>query len=126
MRDRHLAAHAIDHKRLRVFDRARAGGRVTRVPDRTGAFQFFQLSLTKNLRDQAHVFVHKERRPWAVARDNTGAFLAAMLQSEKPVVSQDGRVRMAEHTEKPTLMPRVSFGLGWLDHVDLVWRGHTK
>src|SRR5207253_8151873 len=99
-------------------DRARAGGRVARVPNCPGAFQFFQLSLTKHLRDQAHVFVHQERRPRAVARDNAGAFLAAMLQGEKPVVSQDSRVRMAEHTEKPTLMPRVSLGLGWLGEVD--------
>jgi len=41
---------------------------------------------------------------------------------------------MAEHTEKPALMPRVSLGLGWLGEVDarsrkffgVVWRGHTK
>ena len=37
VRDRHLAADAIDHERLRIFDRARAGGGITGVPDRAGA-----------------------------------------------------------------------------------------
>src|SRR5437764_1614351 len=104
VRDRQLAAYAIDHKGLRVFDRARAGGRVARVSECTRAFQFFQLSLTKDLRDQAHVLVQNERRAWPVTRDNAGALLAAMLQGEKPVVSQDGRVWMAEHADEPALM----------------------
>jgi len=126
VRDRHLPAHAIDHKGLRVFDRARAGGRVARVPECTRAFQFFQLSLTKDLRDQAHVLVQNERRAWTITRDDAGAFLAAMLQSEKPVISQDGRVRMAENTEKPALMLWVGVGFARFDGVGAVWRDHTK
>ena len=34
VRNRHLAADAIDHERLRIFDRAGAGRRITRVTDR--------------------------------------------------------------------------------------------
>ena len=34
VRDRDLAAETIDHERLRIFQRARAGGGITRVPDR--------------------------------------------------------------------------------------------
>ena len=43
VRDRDLAAHAIDHERLRVLQRARAGGGITGVPDRARPFQSFQL-----------------------------------------------------------------------------------
>ena len=58
VRDRHLAAHAIDHERLRVFNRARAGRGITSVPDRAVAFQLFQFALTEHLRHQPHVFVN--------------------------------------------------------------------
>ena len=37
VRDRDLAAEAIDHERLRVFQRARAGRRIAGVPDRARA-----------------------------------------------------------------------------------------
>jgi hypothetical protein len=49
-----------------------------------------------------------------------------MLQSEKPIVSQAGRVRMPENTEKPALMLWVSVGFARLDDVGAVWRDHTK
>ena len=34
VRDRHLAAQTIDHEWLRIFERARSGGGIARVPDR--------------------------------------------------------------------------------------------
>src|SRR5207249_1443929 len=83
-----------DHKGLRVFDRARAGGRVARVSECTRAFQFFQLNLTKDLRAQAHVLVQNGRRAWTVPRDNAGARLGAMLQGGQPVVGKGGPVRV--------------------------------
>ena len=104
VRDRHLPAHAIDHEGLRILGRAGAGRGIAGMPDRPGPFQFFEIVRAKNLGDQAHVLVQNERRTWTVTRDNAGALLAAMLQGEKPVVSQDGRVRMAKNTEKPALM----------------------
>ncbi len=80
MRDSHLAAHAIDHERLRVLDRAGAGGRVTRMAERARTLQPCQFGLTEHLRYQAHVLVHEEARPRPVACDDPGALLSAMLQ----------------------------------------------
>ena len=50
--------------------------------------------------------MHLEGRAGAVARDDAGAFLPAMLQGEEPVVGQNGGVRMTEHAEEPALMLR--------------------
>src|SRR5262245_14798292 len=80
MRNSHLAAHAIDHERLRILDRAGAGGRVTGVPERACTLQLCQFVLTKNLRHQTHVFVHEEAGPGTVACDDAGALLSTMLQ----------------------------------------------
>ena len=41
-----------------------------------------------------------------VARDDAGAFLAAMLEREETVVGQHGRVRMTEHAEKAAFVLR--------------------
>ena len=54
VRDRHLAAQAIDHERLRIFDRARPGGGITGVADRSRPFQSFQFFLPENLRNESH------------------------------------------------------------------------
>ena len=117
VRDRDLAADAIDHERLRVFDRARAGRGITGVPDRARAFQPLQLGLAEDLRDQAHVVVDQKRSAGPVAGDDAGAFLAAMLQREKPVVGEHRGVRMAEDGEEAALvlreMPRAAIGSGW-------------
>src|SRR5437660_3138488 len=43
--DSDLAPVAIDHERLRIFQRARSRGRVAGVSDSAGAFQSFQLLL---------------------------------------------------------------------------------
>ena len=124
VRDRHLPANAVDHQWLRVFDRARAGGRVAGVPDRAAPFESLELGLTKDLRHQAHVFVNQERGAGAVAGDDAGAFLAAMLEREKPVVGQNRRVGVAEHAEEAALVLRIN--LSRLGVVDWFWRDHTK
>ena len=58
VRDRHLAADAIDHERLRVLDRAGAGGGIAGVADRAAAFESRQFGLTEHLRNKSHVFVN--------------------------------------------------------------------
>ena len=82
------------------------GRRITRVPNRARALQSCQFFLTKHLRHQTHVFVHEKARARAVAGDNAGAFLSAMLQREQAVVRQHCRVRMPEHAEKAALVLR--------------------
>src|SRR5205807_7870230 len=124
VRDRHLPAHAVDHEWLRILDRARAGCRITGVPDCAAAFQLLQFRLTKNLRDQAHVFVNQERCAGSVARNNSSAFLTAMLEREESVVSQDRGVGMSEHAEKSAFMLRIN--LSRTEVVDSFWRDHTK
>ena len=47
-----------------------------------------------------------EGRARAVARDDAGAFLAAMLQREQTVVSQHRGVRMTEHGENAAFVLR--------------------
>ena len=106
VRDRHLAAHAVDHEGLRVFDRAGAGGGITRVPDRACPFQFGQFFLTKYLRHKTHVLVLEKCRAGPVAGDDSRALLAAMLQRKQAVICQDRRVRMAEHAEESALVLR--------------------
>ena len=104
MRDRHLAAHAVHDKRLRVLDRARACRGVARMPDRTCALEFRQFFLAKDLGDESHIFVHQKGRARAIARHDACAFLAAMLQRKQTVVSQHRCIRMTEYTEKAALV----------------------
>ena len=103
---------AIDHERLRIFDRARAGRGIAGVPDRAGAFQPLQFRLTEDLRDQAHVVVKLETRAGSVARDDAGALLPAMLQREQPVIGQHRRIRMTEHGENAAFVHRIE-AAGW-------------
>src|SRR5712691_1221755 len=104
MRNSHLAAHAIDHERLRILDRAGAGRRVTGMPERACTLQPGQFFLAKNLRHQTHVFVHEKAGPWSIACDDAGALLSAMLQRKQTIIRQYRGVRMAEHAEKPALV----------------------
>ena len=126
VRDRHLATHTVDHKGLRILDRARAGRRIAGVPDRAGPFESGQFFLAKYLRDKSHVFVGQKGRARPVARDDPGAFLSAMLQRKQTVVSQHRRIRMAEHTEKSALVLRKRRGIRRLVESMLSGRDHTK
>ena len=69
-------------------------------------FQALQFGRTENLRNQSHVTVHLESATGTIGRDNPRAFLAAMLEGEEPVVSEDSSIRMAEDGENPALVLR--------------------
>jgi hypothetical protein len=125
VRNRHLAANAVDHEGLRVFDRAGSGGGITRVPDGACPFQSGQLILAKYLRHKAHVLVLEKSRAGPVAGDDSRTLLAAMLQSKQAIISQDRRVRVAEHPEESAFMLRERIDLRF-GGVDLVWRDHTQ
>src|SRR5206468_12125035 len=87
------------------------------MTDRTRSFEFLQLFLSENLRDQSHALVLEEGLAGAVAGHNPGACLPAMLQGEQAVISQRRGIRMAEHAEESALVLRAGFVirrlLGW-------------
>src|SRR4051794_22531781 len=127
MSDGHLATDAIDDEGLGILDRARSGGGITSVPERTGSLEMRELVLAEDLRDKTHVFVHDKSRPRTVARDNARTFLAAVLQGEKTVIGQDRRIGMAEDAEQAALMLRKRLPLGRLKiMVGLFWRDHRE
>src|SRR6478609_6087416 len=107
MSNRELAAKAIDHEGLRVFDRARAGRRITRMPDRARPLEPCQFVLTEHLRNQAHIAMQLKGRARSVGGHDARAFLPAMLKSEKSVVRQDSRIRVTEHAEDAALVHRI-------------------
>ena len=113
VRDRELAAEAIDHEGLRVFQRARAGGGIAGVTDRARALETFQFVLAENLRDQPHVAMHLEAGAGAIRGDDAGALLSAMLEREEAVVGQHGRIRMTEDGENAALVHRVGRSRRW-------------
>src|SRR5438132_12896396 len=76
------------------------------MTDSARPFEFFQLFLSENLRDQSHVLVLEKGLAGAVACHNAGAFLPAMLQREQSVIRQHRRIRMTEHAEKSALVLR--------------------
>src|SRR5437762_4255185 len=127
MRNSDLAADAIDHERLRILDRACAGRRVTRVPERACTLQPCKFVLAKNLRHQTHVLVHEKAGPRAVACDDPGTLLSAMLQRKQTIIRQHRGVRMTEHAEKAALVLRQNRRVWQLVRVRSV-RGasHTK
>ena len=126
VRNRHLSANAIDHERLRIFDRAGARRGITRVTDGALPFKLFQFDLAEHLGNQPHVLMNQERGAGAVARHDPGAFLSAMLKSEKSVIGQHRRVRVAENAEEPAFVLRIGLCVGQLGSVGVVRRGHTK
>ena len=114
VRDRDLAAEAIDHEGLRVFHRARAGRGIAGVPDRARALQALQFILRRKparpapCRDAAGSW-----SPGPFARDDAGALLSAMLERKEAVVGQDRRVRMTEDGKDAALVHRVGRSRRW-------------
>ena len=99
-----LAAKAIYHEGLRVFQGARSGGGITSMAQRARPFQPLQLFRAEDLRDEPHVAMQLEGRSGAVARDDAGAFLPAMLEREEAVIREHSGVGMAEDRENPAFV----------------------
>src|SRR6266700_2882256 len=93
------------------------------MTDRARSFEFLQLFLSENLRDQSHALVLEEGLTGAVAGHNPGAFLAAVLQSEQAVIGQHRRIRMTEYAEESALMLRERFVIRRLSGD---FRGHCR
>ena len=89
-----LALVAVDHDRLRVHQGSVAGGRVARVPERRVAGKARKHFGLKNIGHQAHAFFEMQFAP--VARNDSGRFLAAMLQRVEAEVSHLRGFGMAE------------------------------
>ncbi len=102
MRDRNLPPGAIHGQRLGIAQMGRAGRGITSVADGHGAWQLVQEISFKNLRNQPHSFVRAELLP--IACNNTGAFLASMLQRVETVVRQLSGVWMTKNAEHATIM----------------------
>src|SRR5437879_13241672 len=79
-------------KWVRVLGPARSSRRVARVAKREDRplAQVLDLRRGENLRDQAHVALHADRR--TVGHRDAGRLLAAMLQREQPEVGEVGDV----------------------------------
>ena len=82
--DGDLAARAINHQRLGVFDVGTSGGRVTDVTNGEMARQRAKNVFVKNLIDEPHVFMGAQLN--TVGGGNARAFLATMLQRVQPVI----------------------------------------
>ena len=103
VRDGDLAARAIHGQRLGVAQRRGAGRGIPRVADGHRADEIVQnFRVVENLRHEAHAVV-LVKFP-VVAGDDAGAFLPAMLQGVKAVISQLGGIRMAENAEDSAVM----------------------
>src|SRR6266700_1378085 len=95
------------------------------MTNRTRPFEFFQLFLSENLRDQSHALVLEEGLAGAVAGHNPRAFLPAMLQSKQAIIGQHRRIRMTEHAEESALVLRERDTIGQL-FLGGIFRGHDK
>jgi hypothetical protein len=105
VRDRDLAALAVDRQRLGITNVGRTRGGIARMTDCHRSNQVMQHVPAKNLRDQAHAMVLVKIT--AIARDDAGALLAPMLQGVKPVVGQFRGIRVPENAEDTAVMLRV-------------------
>ena len=103
--DGDFALVAIDHDGLRVEDGLIAGGGITRVADGAVAGKFCENAGDEDFLDFAHGAVDVEVR--AVAGDDAGGFLAAMLQGVKAEVGEVGGFRMAEDAEDAAFVVEV-------------------
>ncbi len=100
--ERDLALVAVDQDGLRVQQRFVAGRGIPRVPDGQVAGKLRENAGLENFFDFAHGTMELEFR--AVARDDAGGFLAAMLESVKAEVNQIRGFGMAKNAEDATMV----------------------
>ena len=91
-----------DGERLRVQQDCIPGGRVAGVPDGEPAAQTFEHRLGEDLGHLPHALVVKDLS--AVAGDDPGAFLAAMLLRVEAEVGELCGFRVAVDREDPTFV----------------------
>src|SRR5437660_11166848 len=103
-----LALVAIDHDGLRVKQRFVAGGGVARVADGQTARESREDAGLENLFNFAHGTVHVKLS--AVAGDDAGGFLAAMLQRVKTEIGEVRGFGVAENAEDTTLVVEMIVG----------------
>ena len=104
--DGDLAARAVHHERLRIRDRAAAGGRVAHMADGTRALQPHEIAPLEDLRHEAHVHMPRKLRAGFPGGDDARALLTAVLEGEETVVGQLRRVWVTEHGEDAALVFR--------------------
>ncbi len=110
MRERQSAARVLDHQRLAVLERGRAGGGITIVADSGGALEAIDHVAVEDVGDETHPAMRDQRL--AVGRDDSGGFLSAMLQRIHPQVGEIGGLGMAEDAEDAAfLVEGVEVGL---------------
>src|SRR5579864_3026337 len=103
--ERDFALVAVDDDGLGVEQSLVAGGGVARVANGERAGKFCEDTGLEDFFDFAHGAVELELR--AVARDNAGGFLAAVLQSVEAEIGEVGGFGMAENAEDPTFVVEV-------------------
>src|SRR5882762_5679693 len=101
---------AVDHDGLGVEQRFVAGSGVARVADGEAARELREHAGLENFFDFAHGAMDVQL--FAVARDDAGGFLAAMLQRVEAEVGEVGGFRMAKDTEDTTLVVKMIVGEG--------------
>ena len=95
--DRERAPRVVDREGLGVAQVRAASGRVTDVADGEAAGKLRELLLAEGVLHEAHRAVRRELL--AVARDDTGRFLSAVLQRVEPEVRDVGRLGVAVDAE---------------------------
>ena len=103
--DGERAARVVDRDRLRVLDVRAAGRRVADVADRDAPRQLGQLLLGEGVLHEPHRPVRVELL--AVARDDAGRLLPAVLQRVQAEVGHVGRFGMVEDAEDAALVVKV-------------------
>src|SRR5713101_6032074 len=100
-----LALVAVDHDGLSVEQGFVARGRVARVADGEAARELCEHAWLENFFDFAHRAMDVQL--FAVAGNDAGGFLAAMLQGVETEIGEVRRFRMAEDAEDTTLVVEV-------------------
>ncbi len=103
--ERHLAFVAVDYDGLGVEQRFVASRGVARVADGQAAGKLGENAWLKNFLDFAHGAVEIEFR--AVARDDAGGFLPAMLQGVEAEIGEIRGFGMAKDAEDATVVVEV-------------------
>jgi hypothetical protein len=121
--DGDLATRAVHGEGLGVFQLRGAGGGIAGVADGKVADELMQNVAVKNLGDEAHAAMGAKLA--AVTGDNAGAFLAAVLQGIKAVISKFGGIGMTKNAEDTTVMFGIDLHRAYAEFSQKKWRSAT-